>query len=389
MNPLPSRPQASPGSPSAVPLTRSTRPTTLLPRLGFDDGWRAAFDSTPTVDIRPAPFPARVTRTDRGACDVLGDAGRVRATWGADVVAAVADDPRAVPSTGDWVRVQGWPDGNHTVEAVLGRRTVVVRAQVDGSSAGQVLAANVDVVVVVEALYPDPDLGRIERFLALAWDSGASPRVALTKGDLSPGAAEVAADVAHQVAAGCPVDVVVAHRAEGLGGLQGLLADGGTLALLGASGVGKSTLVNALLGHDAMRTQELGAVHKGRHTTVTRELHLGPAGGALIDTPGLRSVGLQSGAGLAEVFADIDRWAAGCRFGDCRHQAEPGCAVLAAVGSGDLAERRLGSWRKLQREAAYQERRVDARLRAAELAVWKQRSKASRPPRAPRSPGRR
>jgi ribosome biogenesis GTPase / thiamine phosphate phosphatase len=361
----------------------------LLPRLGFDDGWRAAFESSPTIDIDRPPTPARVTRTDRGACDVLGAAGPARATWGADVVAAVADDPQAVPSTGDWVRVQAWPDGNHTVEAVLARRTAVVRAQVNGSSAGQVLAANVDVVAVVEGLYPDPDLGRIERFLALAWDSGATPRVVLTKGDLSPDPAGIAADIAQQVAAGCPVDVVVAHRSDGLAGLERLLTEGATLALLGASGVGKSTLVNALLGGEVMRTQGLGAVHKGRHTTVTRELHLRPGGGLLIDTPGLRSVGLQGGAGLAEVFADVDALAAECRFTDCGHQTEPGCAVLDAVGSGELAERRLASWRKLAREAAYQERRVDARLRAAELAVWKQRTKGLRPPRAPRSRGRR
>ncbi len=345
-----------------------------LVRLGFDDAWHAAFEAASTVAVGTPPFPARVTRTDRGACDVLAATGAVRATWGADVVAAVAGDPQAVPSTGDWVRVQAWPDGNATVEAVLPRRTSVVRAQVSGSSSGQVLAANVDAVAVVEALYPDPDLGRIERFMALAWESGAQPRLVLTKGDLGPDAAELAAQIGQQVALGCPVDVTVAQRGEGLDGLRALLAGGATVALLGASGVGKSTLLNALLGREVMRTQELGAVQKGRHTTVTRELHLGPGGGAVIDTPGLRSVGLQGTEGLTEVFADVDELATRCRFTDCAHDTEPGCAVRDAVESGELPERRLASWHKLQREAAYQARRVDARLRAAELAVWKQRT---------------
>jgi ribosome biogenesis GTPase / thiamine phosphate phosphatase len=361
----------------------------LLVQLGFDDSWRTAFDEVGSVSLPGVPpFPARVTRTDRGACDALAADGPVRATWGADVVAAVAADPLAVPSTGDWVRVQAWPDGNRTIEAVLPRRTSVVRAQVSGSSAGQVLASNVDAVAVVEALYPDPDLGRIERFMALAWESGAQPRLVLTKGDLGGDAHELAAEIGAEVAAGCPVDVTVAHLGEGLDGLRDVLAGGATVALLGASGVGKSTLLNALLGREAMRTQALGAVQKGRHTTVTRELHLGPDGGALIDTPGLRSVGLQGLDGLAEVFADVDELALDCRFTDCAHDSEPGCAVRAAVDDGDLPQRRLDSWRKLQREAAYQARRVDARLRQAELAVWKQRTmeyrRASKEGRRPR-----
>ncbi|MEO7745883.1 MAG: GTPase RsgA, partial [Actinomycetota bacterium] len=153
--------------------------------LGHDEGWSRALAAADVLRLDAfAPRPARVTRTDRGACDLLGEEGPWRATWGADVVAAVARDPLAVPSTGDWVAVQLWPDGHRTVEAVLPRRTAVVRAQVGGTSAGQVLAANVDVVAVVEGLYPDPDLARVERLMALAWESGARPRLVLTKGDL-------------------------------------------------------------------------------------------------------------------------------------------------------------------------------------------------------------
>jgi len=345
----------------------------------MDGAWQRLHDTTPTLSLpgRPA-FAARVTRTDRGACDLLAAEGPVRATWGADVVAAVARDPMAVPSTGDWVRAQSWPDDRVTVEAVLPRRTAVVRAQARGTSSGQVLAANVDVVAVVEALYPDADLGRVERFLALAWESGAQPRLVLTKSDLGPDGPELAAEVAAQVAAGCPVDVPVALEERGLEGLRSVLATGATVALVGASGVGKSTLLNGLLGAEVMRTRGLGAVQKGRHTTVTRELHLAPGGGALIDTPGLRSVGLQAGEGLADVFVDVEDLALDCRFTDCGHDREPGCAVHAAVDAGELPERRLESWRKLQREAAWQARRVDARLRREEQQVWRARARANR-----------
>lgn len=369
------------GSSSAPPAPSGPLPSTpgLLTRLGHDPAWAEAFAAAQTIQVDGlAPRPARVVRTDRGACDLLDDSGPHRATWGADVLAAVAQDPLAVPSTGDWVVLQPWPDGRSTVEAVLPRRTCVVRAQVNGSSSGQVLAANVDTVAIVEGLVPDPDLGRVERLLALAWESGAQPRLVLTKADLAPDGEELAADIGAQVAAGCPVDVTAAHEARGLEALHELLAGGATVALLGASGVGKSTLLNALVGATVMRTRSLGAVQKGRHTTVTRELHLAAGGGAVIDTPGLRSVGLAGGEGLQEVFADVEDLARECRFSDCRHDSEPGCAVLAALEAGELTERRLASWRKLQREAAFQARRVDARLRQEQARVWKQRARDAR-----------
>jgi ribosome biogenesis GTPase len=226
-----------------------------------------------------------------------------------------------------------------------------------------VLAANADTVLVVEGMVPDPDLGRLERLLALAWASGARPMVALTKADLVGVPQHLVEDV-RAVAPGVEVIAVVAPSGTGLERLRALLGDRETIAVVGASGVGKSTLVNALLGADVMETRELAAANKGRHTTVSRELHLVPGGGALIDTPGLRGVGLAGGEGLDDVFAEVEELGEQCRFDDCAHTGEPGCAVLAAVDAGTLSERRLASYRKLLREQRWQASRTDARLRA-------------------------
>lgn len=314
----------------AGPLDCAATPA-LLRRLGWDATWAACWPGTGSGNLLDAMGcvvePARVVRADRGACDLLGGEGPVRATWGADVVAVSATDPEATPATGDWVVLARWCDGRCTVERVLPRRTALTRAQVArGSSYGQVLAANVDVVAVVEALVPEPDLGRIERLLALAWDGGARPVVVLTKADLvvdglaSDGldghAAEAAAGLVAEISAaarGCQVVTASSATGQGLQEIRGMLTGGMTLALVGASGVGKSTLLNALVGAAVMRTRGLRSDAKGRHTTVTRELHLieggtGPDGsGALIDTPGLRSIGPLDQRGVAEVFADIGR----------------------------------------------------------------------------------
>ncbi|MBX9246073.1 ribosome small subunit-dependent GTPase A, partial [Actinotalea ferrariae] len=288
----------------------------------------------------------------------------------------------AVPAAGDWVRLDGAaaPAGTSAavVTEVLPRRTAVVRAQVaSGSSYEQVLAANADVAAVVEGMAPDGDLARVERLLALAWSSGARPVVVLTKSDLVALPEALRAEVA-DVAPGADVHAVSATDDVGLEPLRELLASGATVALLGASGVGKSTLLNALVGTTTMRTQALRTDGKGRHTTVTRELHLVPGGGAVLDTPGLRTVGLAGREALDDVFADVDELAAGCRFHDCAHLTEPGCAVLAALETGELSERRLHSYRKLLREAAHQAERVDARLRAQAAGRRKAIAKAYR-----------
>lgn len=306
----------------------------------------------------------RVVRVHRGLVEVLTEQGPLRAGYSGDLLGEVAQDPLAAPCTGDWVVVRDWPDHRHTVERVLPRTSAVVRASAGRDSHGQVLCANADPVAVVVALHPDPVIARVERLLSLAWESGATPVVVLTKADLVKDAEFVRDDV---VAAAPEVEVVCASTVtgEGLGRLRELVGATGTLALLGASGHGKSSLVNALVGADVLGTREIRQDGRGRHTSVRRELVPLPGGGAVIDTPGLRGVGmLDTAGGLSSTFADVEALVALCRFGDCSHRTEPGCAVRAALETGSLAVRRYESWLHLRREADETVRRMDARRRA-------------------------
>jgi ribosome biogenesis GTPase len=310
--------------------------------------------------------PGLVVRVDRATAivddpDAAGDP--VRVSWGGPVLAAIGDDPEAAPTTGDHVGIRYWPDGRITLDAVAPRRSLLTRASADGGSKRQVLAANVDTVAVVEGMMPDPDLRRISRLLTLAWASGADPVVLLTKADLAPDGPELVAQL--RASSGCPAVAVSVIDGTGVGEVRELLGGGRTMALLGASGAGKSSLVNALAGAPVMRVAELRRDGKGRHTTVTRELHR-VAGGYLIDGPGLRVVGISGGEGLDLTFADVLDLAANCRFSDCGHEGEPGCAVLAAVERGELEPDRLDAWRQLVAEGHRQELRRDARLRAEE-----------------------
>ncbi|MFF0341192.1 ribosome small subunit-dependent GTPase A [Kribbella sp. NPDC004875] len=344
-----------------------------LQALGLDSSTAEYLQSVPDELV-----PGRVTRVDKGLATVLTADGPVRAGWSGALLAAIASDPHAGPCTGDWVVLRFWPDDRITVESVLPRRTSIVRAEVGGSSRGQVLAANVDVIAIVVGLVPEPNIVRIERFMALAWESGARPVVVLTKSDLVTDAELVADDVA-VAAPGADVLVCSATTGAGLDDVRALLDGNATLALLGSSGAGKSSLVNALAGVELLDVQDIREDGKGRHTSVRRELIVLPGGGVVVDTPGLRGIGLQeSGEGLAAAFPDITALAEQCKFKDCSHVMEPDCAVRAALDDGTLPYRRYDSWVKLQREAAYMARRADARVRAQAKKDWVRASKSYR-----------
>ncbi|NED94158.1 ribosome small subunit-dependent GTPase A [Phytoactinopolyspora alkaliphila] len=354
-----------------------------LKKLGWAAGVAGAFQ--PYADSH---LPARVCRIDKGGAVVTTADGPLHVTYGGAVLADAAADRSRFPAAGDWVAVRHWPDGRITLDAVLPRRTALIRDSADRTSHGQVVAANIDLVVIVEHLHPDPDLGRIERLLVLAWASGAVPLVVLTKSDLVADPDGMRDEVS-QVAVGVKVLAVSVPEDAGLTPLRDRLSPELTLAVVGPSGAGKSTLVNALAGAEVMPIGEVrDRDGKGRHTTTHRELIVLPGGGIVIDTPGVRSVGLVSDAeAIAEVYPEIDELAEQCRFRDCQHRTEPGCAVLAAIESGDLDESRFTRWLKLGREAAYQARRADARLRQQDKAVWKQRTKALRDHYRHRDPG--
>jgi ribosome biogenesis GTPase len=348
---------------------RVTEPHVGLADLGWDDAWREALYGAAGTGARRAvrgEEPGLVSRVDRGLCIVLTASGPVRASLGADLLEALARDSANGPCTGDWCRLRHWSDGPVTVEALAPRRSVVLRADASRTSRGQALAANVDVVAIVVALHPEPHLTRIERLLTIAWASGATPAVILTKSDLVVDAEEVAEDV-RVAASGVEVLVCSATSGEGIGAVRSLVGPGRTMALVGASGHGKSSLVNALVGVDLLTTRAIRSDGKGRHTTVRRELVLAPGGGAIIDTPGMRGVGLQLDEGaLAAAFPDVDELTSACRFRDCSHKSEPGCAVLAAVERGELSVRRWESWQRLLGELERTRVRVDARRRLEE-----------------------
>jgi ribosome biogenesis GTPase len=333
-------------------------------------GWSAGFAQALQALQDPGLEPGRVVASSRDltlAQTCAGElwcrpTGRFRVESGAG---------GTVPCAGDWVALRRYPDGSGgALEALLPRLSVLARAEAGGrsrrsggASRAQALAANVDAILLLMGLDANYNPGRMERMAAVAWASGAQPLVVLTKADLvdDPGSYARAIEAS---APGVPVHCVSAVSGAGIAGLRAVIAPARTAVLIGSSGVGKSTLLNLFAGAELRATAEVRASDgRGRHTTSLRELFLLPGGGCLIDTPGLREVGLWDDDGLEQAFADVAAFAESCRFRDCGHRDEPGCAVKEALASGALSPERYESYLRLRREAGYAAGRTDERLR--------------------------
>jgi ribosome biogenesis GTPase / thiamine phosphate phosphatase len=349
-----------------------------LVALGWDAELQAAF----------APWAERGHRAGRVVAVHGGTV--VVATGAGDVAATVAgrlrhqaDGLGALPAVGDWVCLRGGGDDAEagaaaSIAAVLPRRSAFSRQQAGRATGEQVVAANVDLVFLVASLDEELNPRGLERYLTVAWQSGATPVVVGNKADRSEWVEGDLAELA-AVAPGAAVHAVSCLTGQGLDELTPYLTPGRTVALLGPSGVGKSTLINRLAGAELMATAAVRADGKGRHTTTHRELVRLPGGAMVVDTPGMRELQLWAGGeGIEEAFVEVDELAAGCRFADCRHDREPGCAVLAAVADGRLPEERLASWHKLQRELRAAAIRQDRRAQAEQRRRWRSRNKSMR-----------
>jgi len=347
----------------------------------IDYGWCPGSSS----DLVLAPFAkmgfvaARVVSEHRGSYQIYTAAGEASAQLTGHFRHQTADALR-LPAVGDWVVVESQgQDPLATIHEVLPRTSQFVRKAAGAVTQGQVVAANVDAVLLMSGLDGDFNLRRIERYLVTAWDSGAKPVIVLNKADVCADLDAAIAQVS-AVAIGVPIHPISAATGQGLNQLDAYFQPGKTVALLGSSGVGKSTLTNYWLGQAQQSTQGVRADDsRGRHTTTHRQLLRLPSGALLIDTPGMRELQLwQAGTGLQETFGDIAALAEHCKFRDCQHDREPGCAVQGAIAAGQLSPKRLQSYQKLQREQQWVAQRQDAHAHQNTKRRWKQMTKTMR-----------
>ncbi len=349
--------------------------SSVLPTDLATYGWTPEREAAFAAHAAAALVPGRVLAQDRGVLHAVTADGFADVTIQGSFHHTVTSSTD-YPAVGDWMALGRPAEGSvHTLKAVLTRSSLFSRGRDDGRGTieEQVLAANVDTALLVAALTGDFNVRRLERYLTLAWSSGAQPAIVLNKADLADDVDARLAEV-YAIAADVPVHAVSALTHDGLDQLRRYLVPGHTVVLLGSSGVGKSTLTNALMGHDVQLVRDVREDDdRGRHTTTGRHLFVLPSGALLIDTPGLRSVGLWGGEeSLDSTFADIEAIEATCRFTDCRHRTEPGCAIRVALADGTLTADRLASRDKLERELKSLERRASvATDRAASRAFHK------------------
>lgn len=354
--------------------TREARLSSLL-----DLGWNTFFENQLTAHDTVEHVPARVGEEGRGLYRVYAEG----VEWLADIAGKLRHEASSrshLPVVGDWVLVMPRHGEERTViQRVLARRSKFSRKSAGRKTEEQIVATNVDTIFLVSSFSREFNARRLERYLALAWESGAQPVVVLNKADLCEDVAAWALQAEH-VAMGLPVHATSALTGWGMDSLTTYLTQGQTVALLGSSGVGKSTIINRLLGQAQQRVQPVRDWDdRGRHTTSSRQLFVLPGGGVVIDTPGLRELQLwDSDDGLEHAFADIEALAEQCYFSDCRHRTEPRCAVLQALADGVLDPGRLENFRKLEREQRHLERKHNAALRAEEQKRWKRIHKQMR-----------
>ena len=336
-------------------------------------GWTDELEAAMTIHAERGFEPARIVAEHRGGYYVRGERG--------DLLASVRGRLRdheitgGMPAVGDWVAICDAPGGRAAIETILPRRTKISRKTPWLKAEEHTLVANVDTVFLVAGLDGDFNVRRLERYLVTAWESGADPVVVLTKLDVCEDADRIAE--AEAIAIGVPVLPVSSISHEGIEAVREYLHPARTIALLGSSGVGKSTLVNTLAGKELMRTGDLRNDGRGRHVTRHRQLLVLPGGAILVDTPGLRELQLWEGD-VDSAFADVAALAAQCRFNDCSHESEPGCAILAALASGELDPARMASYRKLERELLAVEARSNKRVGRELKRRWKARARETK-----------
>ena len=355
-----------------------TPDTDRLARLGWNRHFADAFDALGEPDLVPARICVEhnhLFRVYTASSDVLASAaGRLK---------HIANAPSALPAVGDWVGIRPTPEGPAPIRAILPRTTCFSRKAAGDTTKRQVVAANIDTVFLVSGLDGDFNPRRIQRYLVAASDSGAVPVIVLNKGDLAEDL-EAAVTTLREMAADVPIHVTSCEDGRGIDALARYLTDGHTVALLGSSGVGKSTLINRLLGYDRQRTRTVRPQDRGgRHTTVHRELLLHPDSGVIIDTPGMRELRLwDTRGGLETTFDDIEALVGSCRFRDCQHRTEPGCAVRQAVTDGKISAGRLTCYHQLHDEQTTLDRRRDELAQLEETRPQKRTKRASQ--RAPK-----